>query len=273
MITYKRVVDSVVELLRKAETELSEDVLRALKKAYEEEENEIARMNLKAILENIEYAKRMGVPICQDTGLPIFFVEIGRELFLDFNLKDAIVQGVIRATEEVPLRPNVVHPLTRENTGNNVGIHMPEINVDIVEGDKLKISVIPKGAGSENCSVLKMLSPSEVNKVKRVVVEAVRNAMGKPCPPVFVGVGIGPSFDGCARLAKKALLRDVTDMNDFEIEILNCINRLGIGPMGLGGKFTALAVLIEIGYCHTASLPIAVNIQCWANRKASIVLD
>jgi len=272
MITYEKVVKTIVELFRKAETELSEDIIGALKKAYEEEEYEVAKMNLKAILDNIEIAKKFRIPMCQDTGIPIIFVEIGKDLHLDFNIKEAIIEGVKKATHEIPLRPNVVHPITRENSGTNVGLHMPQIYFDIVEGDGLKITVMPKGAGSENCSVLKMLLPSEVDKIKKVVVDAVKNAGAKPCPPMIVGVGIGSTFDGAAKLAKKALLRNVNDMNDFELEILEAINKLGIGPMGLGGKTTALAVLIEIGYCHTASLPVAVNIQCWANRKASALL-
>ena len=272
MITYEKIVRTIVELFRRAETELSEDIINALKKAYDEEEYEIARITLKAILDNIEIAKKLGVPMCQDTGIPIIFVEIGKDLHLDFNIKEAIIEGVKKATHEIPLRPNGVHPITRENSGTNVGLHMPQIYFDIVEGDSLKITVMPKGAGSENCSVLKMLLPSEVNKIKKVVVDAVKNAGAKPCPPVIVGVGIGSTFDGAAKLAKKALLRNVNDMNDFELEILEAINKLGIGPMGLGGKTTALAVLVEIGYCHTASLPVAVNIQCWANRKASALL-
>ncbi len=269
---YEDVVETVVELFRKAETELSEDVIKAIKYAYENEESEIARMNLKNILENIEYAKCRRIPMCQDTGLPIIFVELGRELCLDFDLKSAIIDGVKRATAEVPLRPNAVHPITRKNPGNNVGEHMPIVNIDIVDGDELRIAVMPKGAGSENCSALKMMLPHDVDKIKRFVVDVVKNAMGKPCPPIFVGLGIGSTFDGSAKLAKKALLRDVTKMNDFELEILEAVNELGIGAMGMGGKFTALAVLSEIGYCHTASLPVAVNIQCWANRRAFAVL-
>ncbi|WP_457550541.1 fumarate hydratase [Archaeoglobus sp.] len=269
---YEDVVETVVELFRKAETELSEDVLKAIKYAYENEESEIARMNLKNILENVEYAKSRKVPMCQDTGLPIVFVELGRELCLDFDLKSAIVEGVKKATAEIPLRPNAVHPITRENPGNNVGVRMPIVDIDLVEGDELKIAVLPKGAGSENCSALKMMLPHDVDRIKMFVVDVVKNAMGKPCPPIFIGLGIGSTFDGAAKLAKKALLRDVTKMNDFEIEILEAVNELGIGAMGMGGKFTALAVLSEIGYCHTASLPVAVNIQCWANRRAFAVL-
>lgn len=272
MVDYDDVKLAIVELFKKAETELGEDVVKAIKNAYEKEENEIAKNQLKAILENIDVAGKLKVPMCQDTGLPIVFVEIGKELCLDFDLKKAIVEGVKNATKEVPLRPNAVHPLTRENPGNNIGLHMPQLNIDIVDGDKLKLTVMPKGAGSENMSALKMLLPSQINEIPRFVVETVKNALGKPCPPIFVGVGIGSTFDGSAKLAKKALLRDVNIMDEYELRILNAINKLGIGPMGLGGKTTALAVLIEKGYCHTASLPVAVNIQCWANRRASKIL-
>ncbi len=266
------VVDSVVEILRKAHTELPGDVVKAIKKACDSEENEIARRNLEAILKNIEAAKKLGVPMCQDTGIPVFFVELGRELKLDFDLREAIEEGVRRATAEIPLRPNAVHPITRENSGDNTGMNIPQINVELVEGDELRIVVMPKGAGSENVSALKMMLPTEVGKIKDFVVETVKKAGGKPCPPIFVGVGIGSTFDGAAKLAKKALLRNVLEMNDFELELLEAVNELGIGAMGLGGKNTALAVLVEFGHCHTASLPVAVNIQCWANRRAEVVL-
>jgi len=272
MVRYEDVVNTVVELFRKAETELPEDVIIALKRAYEREDNEVAKNTLKAILQNIDSARKLKVPMCQDTGIPIVFVEIGRELCLDFDLKSAIVEGVKRATKEVPLRPNAVHPITRENPGTNIGPYVPQINIDIVEGDELKLTVMPKGAGSENVSAIKMLLPSQVKDVTKFVIETVKNAGGKPCPPIIVGVGIGSTFDGSAKLAKKALLRDVNEMSEFELNLLEKINRLGIGPGGLGGRTTALAVLVEIGYCHTASLPVAVNIQCWANRKASAIL-
>ncbi len=272
MVSYDDVVETVVELFRKAETELGEDVVRALKDAYEREESELAKNTLKAILQNIEAAKKLGVPMCQDTGIPVVFVEIGRELCLDFDIKKAIIEAVERATKEIPLRPNAVHPITRKNPGNNIGDHVPLINIDFVEGDYLKITAMPKGAGSENVSALKMMIPSEVKKIPKFVIETVKNAGGKPCPPIIVGVGIGSTFDGSAKLAKKALLRDITKMSEFERDLLEKINKLGIGPAGLGGKTTALAVLVETGYCHTASLPVAVNIQCWANRRATAIL-
>ncbi len=271
MPSYGEVVRAVAELFKRAVTELSEDVLEAIRSAYEEEEG-IAKVNLENILRNVELAKRKGVPICQDTGVPVVFVELGRDAELDFDLKEAIAEGVRRATREVPLRPNAVHPITRENSGDNTGMHMPYIDFELVEGDEIKITVMPKGAGSENCSAIAMLNPGEVGRIKRFVAEVVKRAGGKPCPPLFIGVGIGSTFDGCAKLAKKALLRDVRRMNEFELEIMEYVNRLGIGPMGMGGKKTVLAVLVELGHCHTASLPVAVNVQCWANRRASVVL-
>jgi fumarate hydratase subunit alpha len=270
MVSYEEVVETTVELFRKAETELDKDIVEAIRRAYRKEENEIARKNLKAILENIDLARKIQVPICQDTGMPTIFVELGKELSLDFNLKKAIAEGVVLATEKVPLRPNTVHPLTRQNPGNNLGLHMPQLDIDIVENDALKLTVMPKGAGGENVSALRMLP--RTREITKFIVEVVKRAGGGPCPPIFVGVGIGSTFDGAAKLAKKALLRNVTEMDEFERKILDVVNSLGIGPMGLGGKTTALAVLIEIGYCHPASLPIAVNIQCWANRRASAIL-
>lgn len=269
---FSDIVKATVELLRRAHTELLEDVVKAIKRAYSEEDNEVARKNLETILRNIEAAKKLGVPMCQDMGIPIFFVEIGRELSLDFDIYAAIAEGVRIATQEVPIRPNAVHPITRENSGDNTGLHIPPIDMQIVDGDSLKIAVMPKGGGSENMSTLTMMLPSEVNKIKKFVIETVAAAGGKPCPPIFVGVGIGGTFDLAAKLAKKALLRNVLEMNKFELEILNDVNSLGIGPMGMGGRTTALAVLVNYAHCHTASLPVAVNIQCWANRRAEVVL-
>jgi fumarate hydratase subunit alpha len=288
-ITYEDVAQSVVDLLLSAETRLPDDVTAALTAAHGRETDPTARAQIEAILENIELAAMRKVPICQDTGILIFFVEIGRACTINFDIKDAIRAGVEKATEIIPLRPNAVHPVTREPSGN-VGIGLPDIILDINEGDRIRITVMPKGAGSENVGRLAMLNPSQVADIKRFVLETVVDAGGKPCPPVVVGVGIGGSFDKAARLAKKALLREIYDnssgvdacvngsaiddhiVDDFERELLDVINSLGIGTMGLGGDITALAVHIEYAHCHTASLPVAVNIQCWANRRASVEL-
>lgn len=270
-ITYEDVVESVIDLLVQSETRLPDEVVAALTDAHRNETNPIAKAQIETILENIKLASEQSVPICQDTGILIFFVEIGRECALDFDINDAIRTGVTKATDTIPLRPNAVHPVTREPSGN-VGIGLPDITLDVVKGDQIKITVLPKGAGSENVSRLAMLNPSQVSDIRRFILETVADAGGKPCPPTIVGVGIGGSFDKAARLAKRALLRDVCDMDDFERKLLEEINSLGIGTMGLGGDVTALAVHIEYAHCHTASLPVAVNIQCWANRRASTEL-
>jgi len=267
------VADAVEEMIRQAETGLSPDVVEALVCARDAEIDKTATSQLDAILENIFIAKKRCVPMCQDTGILVFFVEIGRDARIVLDLDWAIRQGVKQATDSVPLRPNAVEPLTRLNSGDNTGDGLPDINYSFKDGTTITITVAPKGAGSENMSALKMLKPSQVGSVKEFVVETVQKAGGMPCPPIIVGVGIGGSFDKSARLAKRSLLRSLGDMDEYELEILQAINSLGIGPMGLGGRTTALAVHVEKAHCHTASLPVAVNIQCWANRHASVTLN
>ncbi|MFC1786600.1 fumarate hydratase [Halobacteriota archaeon] len=268
-ITRKQVVNAVFQLLRQAETELPEDVLSALKAALETESDSIARTQLTQIIENVELAKKHGIPMCQDTGTPVFFVELGYDAEIDFDLMKAIQEGVSKATKEIPLRHNAVHPLTRERSENE----LMDVNLSLAKGDKIKITVATKGSGSENMSALRMFNPSEIKNIKRFVLETVKNAGGRSCPPILVGVGIGGTFDGAAKLAKKAVLRSFDQpMDTFERELLDSINSLCLGPMGLGGNTTAMAVNVEYGDCHTASLPVAVNIQCWAARRASITL-
>jgi fumarate hydratase subunit alpha len=271
-ISRETFVRSIADLLRKAEVELPDDVVGALRKAETTEESQVARSQLQAILKNIELAKKHGVPMCQDTGILIFFAELGIEFQPGFDLEAAIREAVILATAEIPLRPNAVEPLTRKNSGDNTGAGIPDIHWKIVPGNELKITVAPKGAGSENMSSLRMFNPTETGSIKNFVLETVVNAGGMPCPPLVIGVGIGGSFDAAARLAKEALLEPLNASPDsFEREILEAVNTLGIGCMGLGGSTTALSVRVKTAYCHTASLPVAVNIQCWANRHASIV--
>lgn len=271
-ISRETFIRSIADLLRKAEIELSDDVVDALRKAETREENQVARSQLQAILKNIELAKKHGVPMCQDTGILIFFVELGTEFQPGFDLEAAIREAVVLATAEIPLRPNAVDPLTRRNSGNNTGAGIPDIHWKLVPGNKLKVTVAPKGAGSENMSSLRMLNPTETGSIKNFVLETVLSAGGMPCPPLVIGVGIGGSFDAAARLAKEALLEPLdSPLDSFEKEILEGINSMGIGCMGLGGSTTALSVHIKTAYCHTASLPVAVNIQCWANRHASVV--
>ena len=272
----KRVVeDTAVEVLRKASMELPSDVLEALKKAYEEETSELGKSQLGAILENIKLAREMNRPLCQDTGLIIFYATIGNG-FGDFTfLPDALTKATRRATRDIPLRPNAVHPLTRRNSGDNTGTGVPIINYEITAGDYLELTALPKGAGSENMSALAMLPPSAgVRGVKRFVVDAVIAAGGKPCPPTVIGVGIGGKADSALRLAKRALLRPLDkrhpekEIAQLEEELLRMVNSTGVGPMGLGGRCTALGLNIEYAYSHAAGLPVGINFQCWANRKA-----
>ncbi|MEN6592721.1 MAG: fumarate hydratase [Methanobacterium sp.] len=277
MITQKQIEDVTSNLFKQAVIELPSDVRKALEEAYKREDQDIARTNLEAILENIKAAEELEIPMCQDTGLPIVFVKLGKVKVE--NLYEGIRKGVEKATKEIPLRPNVVDPITRVNTGNNLGKGIPQIDVELVEGEYMKLTVFPKGFGSENNNALMMGLPGDgVEGVKKFVVDTVIKAGGKPCPPTVVGVGIGGSSDMAMKLAKKALLREVGVFHSeeriaaLEKEILELVNDTGIGPMGLGGKTTALDVKIEYADTHTAGLPVGVCIQCWADRHASAVL-
>lgn len=281
MIRQKMVEEEVHRLFREAVIKLPDDIKRALKNAYNVEEDETALLNLKAILDNIDVAENKGIPLCQDTGLPIIFVKYGKVEVENNNegIVNGILNGVKRGTEEIPLRPNVVDPLTRRNTGNNIGRFIPQIDVELVNTDSLEITVFPKGFGSENNNALKMALPGEGEAgIKDFVLDTVLSAGGKPCPPIVVGVGIGGSSDMALKLAKKALLRQVgvnhseKRISNLEKEILEVVNSTGIGPMGMGGKTTALDVKIEYADTHTAGLPIGVCIQCWAARRATGVL-
>lgn len=277
MITQKKIEDTICNLYHDAVINLPADVKSALEGAYKNEDSDLGLLNLKAILDNIGAAEEMGVPLCQDTGLPIIFVKLGKVNVE--NLSQGIRNGVEKATKEVPLRPNVVNPFTRKNTGTNTGHGIPQIDIELIDEDYLELTIFPKGFGSENNNALKMALPGEgIEGVKEFVVETVVKAQGKPCPPVIVGVGIGGSSDMAMKMAKKALLGKVGDRNPdeeigkMETEILEKINQSGIGPMGLGGKTTALDVKILTADTHTAGLPIGVCIQCWAGRHSSAIL-
>ena len=277
MLTEAKIGETVVDLLYKAETTLPSDVVGALR-AAERRESGVAKTQLKAILNNVVLAGERKTPICQDTGLPVFFVGVGSKSKADLSvIEKGIVRGVRLASKTIPLRPNVVHPITRKNTGDNTGVGVPIVEFMSLPGkDYIEISVLPKGAGSENMSALKMLNPSEgVNGIKKFILETVAYAGSNPCPPTIIGVGIGGTADKAMKLSKKALLRRIDERNKdklfakLENELLSDINRLDVGPMGLGGKTTSLGVNIEFAFCHTASLPVAVNIQCWADRRAT----
>jgi fumarate hydratase subunit alpha len=268
---YQAVAEATCRAFRQAETILPPDVVRALRAAAGRESSPVARNELSNILENIGLAEQLALPICQDTGVPVIYLTVPPHVPYSRNLLLAVGNGVRKATREVPLRPNVVSPLERKNSGDNTGPGMPAVHVH--PGDRLTVTVLPKGAGAENMSRLAMLLPTEKEKIPRFVAETMLIAGGRPCPPVVLGVGIGGTFDGCAALAKEALLLPIDRMDPFEQELCDAVNALGIGPMGLGGETTALAVKVRTAACHTASLPVAVNVQCWASRRSTIEVE
>lgn len=266
--------DAVYELYKKAAIVLGNDVKKALEDALKVEDNELARLNIEAILKNIKLAEEKQIPMCQDTGLPVIFVKMGNVEVE--NLRAGIEEGIEKATKEIPIRPNIVDPITRENTNINVGDYIPPIDIELIDEDYLEITILPKGFGSENNNAMKMALPAEgIQGIKDFVVESVLKAKGKPCPPTVIGVGIGGTSDLCLKLGKKALLGEVGKRNPdpeiakLELEILEEINKSGIGPMGLGGKTTTLDVKILKAHTHTAGLPVGVCVQCWANRHAT----
>ena len=256
---------------------LPEDILDHLKKGLKKETSPLGKKTIEIMLKNAEIAAREKIPLCQDTGIVVVFVEVGQEVVIvNGDLEKAINEGVRQGYIEGYLRKSVVNdPLfERKNTNNNTP---PVIYTRIVSGNRLKITLLPKGAGSENMSKIAMLKPSDgIKGVKEFIIQTVKEAGPNPCPPVIVGVGIGGSFEKCAFLAKKALLRKIGEHNTdgryarLERELIKEINNLGIGPQGFGGKITALAVNIEYFPCHIASLPVAVNLQCWVSRHKQI---
>ena len=277
MITEKQIEDTIYQLYKQAAIVLQDDVKCSLEEALKREDSDLGKLNIEAILKNIELAEEKSIPMCQDTGLPIIFVKLGKVEVE--NLYEGIKKGVAKATAEVPLRPNVVDPITRKNSGN-VGDKVPIVDIELVDTDYIEFTIMPKGFGSENNNALKMALPAEgIEGVKDFVVETALKAGGKPCPPIVVGVGIGGSSDMALKLGKKALLGKVGERNpdptiaEMELECLERINMDGKGPMGLGGRTTALDVKILKMDTHTAGLPIGVVIQCWADRHATARLE
>ncbi len=277
-INVEEIKSQVRDLCIDANLKLSPEMEKAISAAKDTEKNPLAVSILDQLQENMEIAKNDGIPICQDTGMAVFFVELGQDVHIvGGDLTEAINEGVRQGYTEGYLRKSVVgDPLLRENTKDNTPAI---IHYDIVPGDKLKITITPKGFGSENMSKLVMLKPADgVDGVKQVVIDAAKNAGPNACPPFVLGVGIGGDFELVAKLAKKALTREPGSHNpqphiaELEKELLNEINSLGIGPAGLGGSTTALAVNIETYATHIAGLPIAVNMCCHVDRHKSVVL-
>ena len=269
-VLYRNIVKATCNAIRQAQIFLPADVKSAIFNAMERETSPVAKSELRNILDNLSRAEELKLPICQDTGVPVIYLTIPPNVPYCTALLDAIRDGVRMATKVVPLRPNAVDPVSRENTGDNTGTGMPSIHVN--PGSQLTITVLPKGAGAENMSRIAMLLPSEKASIPKFVAETMLVAGGRPCPPVILGVGIGGTFDQVASLAKEALLLPVDTMDLFEQDLCDTVNKLGIGPMGLGGDTTAIAVKVKRASCHTASLPVAVNVQCWASRRATVVV-
>ena len=276
IIDTKEIEECVYKMARRAGLTLTDSCRAALNSAKERETG-AAEFALSALLENEKTAKREQMPVCQDTGMAVVLISLGQEVQLvGAPLKDAVNEGVRRAYEDGKFRKSICDPLTRVNTGDNTPAHL---HVEIEEGDKAEITYLPKGFGSENMSRLFMLTPAEGREgIVNAIVETVRKAGSRPCPPVYVGVGIGGCFDSCAFLAKKALTRDVgsrnprKDVASIEEEALQRINALDIGPQGFGGKTTAIGVSCELAPTHIAGLPVAVNIQCHCVRCEKEVL-
>ncbi len=276
-IPVAQVTQAVKEAVIAANYDLGEDLLAALKRGEREEESPSGRDTFRQLLDNAQIASQERIPLCQDCGLAVVFVELGQEVHLvggDFEA--AVQEGVRQGYGEGYLRKSLCNPLTRANTGDNTPA---VIHAGIVGGDRLKLTVVPKGGCSENMSRLYMLKPAEGwAGIKEKVVATVKEAGANPCPPIIVGVGIGGTFERAALLAKKSLLREVgrpnpdPELADLERQLLKAVNDLGIGPQGLGGRITALAVHILMQPSHIASLPVAVNIQCHASRHKEVVL-
>lgn len=277
-INVSQITETVKKLCMDANYFLNEDIVDRFKKAKKEESFETAKNVIDILMENADIAREEEMPICQDTGMAVVFIEIGQDVHITGgSIEDAINQGVREGYEEGFLRKSVVlDPINRVNTKDNTPAI---IYYNIIPGENIKITVVPKGFGSENMSKIKMLKPSDgAYGVKKFVIDSVKEAGPNPCPPIIVGVGIGGTFEKAAFLAKKALIRpiDVENTNpyyaDLEKELLEEINKLGIGPQGFGGRTTALSVNIETFPTHIAGLPVAVNISCHATRHAEACL-
>lgn len=276
-IPASQLTDAVAHLCIQANTQLPDDIVSALNQSRTTEPWSLAKETLSLLWDNLEVATQQSLPICQDTGMACVFVELGQEVYIDGNFEEAIHEGVRKGYGDGYLRKSIVgDPLRRVNTGDNTPA---AITVRLVPGDGFKITVAPKGFGSENMSRLAMLKPADgVEGVKQFVLDTVQQAGSNPCPPIVLGIGIGGSFDKVAYLAKHALLRPIDVPNpdpyyaQLEQELLSAINALGIGPQGFGGQTTCLGLSIEAAPTHVAGLPVAVNVSCHVTRRASCTL-
>lgn len=271
------IVEAVKKLCIEGNTILGEDVINAFEESLENEKSDTGKNILKILIENSKIAKDNKIPLCQDTGMAVFFVEVGQDVMISGDtLTESINKGVSKGYIDGYLRKSVVSPITRINTQDNTPAI---IHYEMIKGDKIKIQYAPKGFGSENMSKLKMLKPSDgIEGIKEFIIEVVKEAGPNPCPPIVVGVGIGGTVDKCTQIAKKALFRNIGEhskddfISDLEKEMLKKINALGIGPQGIGGNTTSLAVNIETFPTHIAGLPVCVNINCHSARHKEIII-
>lgn len=277
MPTFEKIIeDTAFSLLKIAVVQLPSDVKDALKRAYKEETSEAGKVQFEAILKDIELAETENTPLCQDTGIIIFYVKAGAKAKDLDMIQPALQKATQRATKEIPLRPNAVDPFTQKNSGDNTGRHIPYINWEITSGDSIEITAFPKGGGSENVCTIGMITPGEgIKGLKKFVIDAIIKAGAMPCPPTIVGVAAGGGADIAMKLAKATLLRPLgehnsnPDLANLEKELYEAANSTGIGPMGLGGRFTVLGVKVDYAHRHPASYPVAVAFQCWAARRAT----
>lgn len=271
------ITETVKKITIDANYDIGESFLEKIRKAIVLEKSAIGKTVLEQIVENDEIARTDKEPMCQDTGMVVCFVKVGYDVHIKGDLYQAVNEGIRQAYNEGYLRKSVTkHPITRGNSGDNTPA---VIHVELVPGDKITITVAPKGGGSENMSLVKMLIPADgVEGIKKLVLDSIFYAGGKPCPPLVVGVGIGGNLEKSALIAKEALMREIDDINpdpvlaELEKDWLKAINDLGVGPMGFGGTTTALGVKIAAYPCHIASLPVAVNIQCHASRHKTAII-
>lgn len=273
-IQFEQIEQAIYNAINEAACSLNQFTLNKIKLARKSENNKIACGILDDIIKNDTLASKEMIPMCQDTGIVVVFAKIGYDIHFNCDLYDAINSGVSKAYNDFYLRKSVADPLSRINTKDNTPAIVHTV---FTKGDMLELTIALKGAGSENMSKLKMLNPTDgYEGITDFVIETIKEAGGRPCPPLFVGIGIGGDFEKCVLLAKEALMQEDNSQNEeikrLEETILNKINGLNIGPMGLGGNTTAFAVFIKTAPCHIASLPVAVNIQCHANRHVKVVL-
>ncbi len=276
-VSVKEIIPVVRDLCMNANFDLGKDVLDAFDRGIKNDESPVAKEVLKELKENAEISKKERRPLCQDCGLAVLFVEIGQDVHITGgDLRQALNEGMKQGYADGYLRKSACHPFSRKNTGDNT----PAIvHFDIVPGEKIKIIMAPKGGGSENMSLVKMMTPSDgIEGIKKTVIARLEEASANPCPPTVVGIGIGGTFERSAFLAKKALLREIGKRNPdpelakLELEILEGINKLGIGPMGYGGNTTCLDVFMELEPCHIASFPLAINVNCHSARHKEAVI-